>query len=326
MKNKNIISTLLVIIIAILSISFGYKIINKKDSQINIKVADIKAVGGALFHVAIEKGYFKDEGLNVEVVGVQTGDEALRAVLSNNVDIGLVGIIPYSFFALDDQSVKIFAMNAYVNDNQIIANRSKGIEKAEDLRGKKIGYAKTTASDIGISQFLNNNNLSIDGVELINIKPLAMPGALQSGQIDAYSMWEPHILNGQKLLKEEALVFSNPKDIYTWHQCLMSKDSYIKNNHKILVKFLKAMVKAEKFVASNKNEAMVLTSPHNKLSVDVLEKIWSKYDLRITLGDDIYKILEIDLNWANSQREKKLDVIPNPKNLVEISILNDVKN
>lgn len=325
MKNKNIIIiSILVVILVAAGIFSG--VFNKKESLLTIRVTDPRAVGGALFHVALEKGYFKEQGLNVEVVGVQTGDEAIRALVSDSADVALGGIIPYSFLALDNQSIKIFATNAYANDNQIVANKSKGISTAEDLRGKKIGYTKTTASDIGLVQFLDAHNLKTTDVQLVNMKPLAMAGALQSGQIDAYSSWEPHILNGQKLLGDNAFVFSGDKDVYTWVQSLMAKDSYISTHKADLVKFVKAMKKAEQFVKTNKDDAITLASKHDNVPVDVLTKIWSRYNLSISLNDDVYSIIKIDLEWANTQREKPVDNIPLAESLVDVSVLKDVKN
>lgn len=325
MKNNNILKvSILVVVLACVAIFSG--VFNKEESAVTIRVTDPRAIGGALFHIALEKGYFKGQGINVEVIGVQTGDEAIRALVSNSADVALSGIIPYSFLALDDQSIKIFATNAYVGDNQVIANKSKGISTAEDIRGKKIGYSKTTASDIGVAQFLAAHNLKATDVELVNMKPLAMAGALQAGQIDAYSSWEPHILNGQKLLGDNALVFTGPKDVYIWHQSLMAKDTYITEHRVDLVKFITAMKEAEAFIASNKEEAISLAAKHNSVPVDVLTKIWPKYDLSIALHDDVYTILKMDLEWANTQREKPLTNIPTQQSLVDVSVLKDVKN
>jgi len=323
MKNIIIISLIVVVLIGIGLFS---GIFNNKDSLVTIRVTDPRAIGGALFHIALEKGYFEKEGIMVEVVNVQTGDEAIRALVSNSADVALGGITPYSFLALNDQSVKIFTTNAYVNDNQVIANKSKGITKAEDLRGKKIGYSKSTASDIGISQFLTAHGLKESDVQLVNMKPLTMAGALQAGQVDAYSSWEPHILNGQKLLGDNALVFSGDKDVYTWHQSLMAKDTYIESHRADLVKFVRALKNAEKFVSTNKDDSIALAAKHNSVPVDVLTKIWPRYDLSISLRDDLYIILKTNLEWANTQREKPVANIPTPASLVDLSVLKDVKN
>ena len=325
MKNKNII-IILVLAIALVFVGSFSGIFNTKDSTVTIRVTDPRAIGGALFHIALEKGYFKEEGINVQVIGVQTGDEAIRALLSNSTDVALGGIIPYSFLALDDQSVKIFATNAYVHDNQIIANKAKGINVAEDLRGKKIGYSKTTASDIGVAQFLAAHNMKANDVQLVNMKPLAMAGALQAGEVDAYSSWEPHVLNGQKLLGDNALVFNGDNDVYTWHQSLMAKDSYIKAHQADLVKFVKAMKKAEQFISISKEEAIALAAKHNNVPVETLTKIWPRYDLSIALRDDVLTILKTDLEWANTQREKSASTIPAAKDLIDRSVLNNVKN
>lgn len=324
MKSKNILIVLiLIIVIAGTAIFSG--VFNKKEALTTIRVTDPRAVGGALFHIALEKGYFKEQGLDIEVVGVQTGDEAIRALVSNSADIALGGLIPYSFLALDDQSIKVFATNAYVGDNQVIANKSKGISTAGDLRGKKIGYTKTTASDIGVTQFLSTHGLRTTDVQLVKMKPLAMAGALHAGQIDAYSSWEPHILNGQKLLGDEAIIFTGDKDVYTWHQSLMAKDTYIDNHRADLVKFVTAMKEAEAFIVSNKEEAIALAAKHNNLPVDVLTKIWTKYDFSIALRDDVSTILKTNLEWANTQREKPITNIPTPQSLVDTSVLKNVK-
>jgi NitT/TauT family transport system substrate-binding protein len=313
MKNK------ITIIISILVVIILLFFLNRKE-PLTIKVTDPGAIGGALFHIALEKGFFKEQGINVEVIKVQTGDEAIRALVSNSADVALGGIIPYSFLALDNQDVKIFATNAYVGDNQVIVNKDKGI----NLRGKKIGYTKTTASDIGILQFLRNHGLKESDVELVNMKPLAMAGALESGQIDAYSSWEPHILNGQKLLGDKAYVFNGEGDVYTWHQSLMARSSYIKEHKTELVKFVKAMKESEVFLKDNKDEAIKLAAGHNNVNADTLKTIWSKYSFEIALHDDIYKIIETDLAWANSRREKSVERVPNAKELVDTSILNEI--
>jgi NitT/TauT family transport system substrate-binding protein len=291
--------------------------------MVTIRVTDPRAVGGALFHIALEKGYFAEQGIAVEVVGVQTGDEAIRALLSNSADVALGGLIPYSFLALDDQSVKIFAVNAYVGDNQVIANTSRGIATAEDLRGKKVGYTKTTASDIGIIQFLSAHGMTVHDVELVNMKPLAMAAALQSGQIDAYSSWEPHVFNGQRLLGNDALVFGGGSDVYTWHQALMATDPYLVSHRDALVKFVRALKQAETFIATHKEEAIVLAAKHNNVSPDVLTTIWPRYDFSISLRDDISTTLATDLAWANTQREHPAATIPTPDTLISRSILND---
>lgn len=106
----------------------------------------------------------------------------------------------------------------------------------------------------------------------------------------------------------------------------MANDSYISTHKADLVKFVKAMKKAEQFVKTNKDDAITLASKHDNVPVDVLTKIWSRYNLSIYLNDDVYSIIKIDLEWANTQREKPVDNIPLAESLVDVSVLKDVKN
>ncbi len=293
--------------------------------KIEVKIADPKAFAWAQFPVAIKKGFFEKNNLIVNVVPVQTGDESLKAMISGSADIALAGIIPFSFLAIEHSEARIIAQTASARDNQIIANKESGILNPKDLKGKTIGYAKTTASDIGVEKFLKSNGLTEKDVKLVNLKPLAMPQALASGEIDAYSIWEPHIVNGQKAIGDRAIVFGGEENVYTWHPAIVVKDSIIKSNGEALSRFLKAWKEAEEYLKTNREESMVIVAEYTKIPVESVRRIWGEYDFRTELSADTEKILDVDLNWANSKREKVISNIPKAFNLIDYSVIKNVK-
>ena len=295
---------------------------NSKPASFVIRVADTRCTSWAPFYVALDKGFFKEQGIEIKDIPVQTGDEAMKALLANSSDVAISGIIPYAFAALSNQDIKIVSQAVYNHDNQIIARKDAGILKPQDLKGKKIGYAKTTASDIGIKQFLANWGIDEWDVTLINLKPLAMPAALASGQIDAYSCWEPHILNGQKLLGNNAIVFDDEKSTYTWHSVIVANQAYINQNKAELKKFLLAFSEAENFIKSNPDESIAITSKYINIPEDLLKQIWSKYEFYIGLKDAA-GILTTDLKWANQQRENSVSTVPSADNFINYSVIND---
>lgn len=315
MNKKNYFFGGVIIVIAILGIILS----QKKSTNFSITVADPKAVGWAPFFVAMDKGFFIENGINVNDVAVQTGDESMKALISNSADIALAGIIPYSFVALDNENIKIISQAAYNSDNQIIAKKSAGISKPEDLKDKNIGYAKTTASDIGIQQFLENWGIKKEDVNLINLKPLAMPGALAAGQIDAYSVWEPAIINGRKLLGDEAIIFDDAKSTYTWHSAIMAHKDYIEKHKVELKKFIAAWKKAEEYIKVNPDESISITAKYTNIPAEFLKQVWSKYEFYIGLKD-VETILNTDLKWANQQRENPVSSIPDASKFINYSI------
>ncbi len=317
-----------VVVIVLVGIIFA---VNKQKlatppERKTITIADTRAISTALLPIAVEKSFFDKYGLDVKLLPVQTGDEALKAVVGKSADIALAAVTPYAFLAIDKPEMKIFVTVAESHDDQIIARKDKGISKPSDLKGKKVGYAKTTVSELGLEKFLETNGLKKEDVQWVNLKPLAMPAALLSGDIDAYSAWEPHLSNGIKMLGDKAIIFDEPKDTYTWQMNLIADESYIKDNKDILEKLVKALIETEKFVSDNKETSVVITANHVNIPVDTLNNIWSKFEFKINLRNDLTNIIKENLLWANDRRETKSDKLPDATNLIDKSIYEYTKS
>ena len=326
--NRKILIAVTIGIIALIAIVV---VVNKQKPSISqerktVTIADTRAISTALLPIAVEKKYFDKYGLDVKLLPVQTGDEALKAVVGKSADIALAAVTPYAFLAIDKPEMKIFVTVAESHDDQIIARKDKGISKPSDLKGKKIGYAKTTVSELGLEKFLETNGLKKEDVQWVNLKPLAMPAALLSGDIDAYSAWEPHLSNGIKMLGDKAIIFDEPKDTYTWQMNLIADESYIKDNKDTLEKLVKALIETEKFVSDNKEASVVITANHVNIPVDTLNNIWSKFEFKINLRNDLTNIIKENLLWANDRRETKSDKLPDATNLVYKSIYEYAKS
>lgn len=326
--NKKFSIAAAIVIIVLVGIAI---VVNKQKSSTNpperktVTIADTRAISTALLSIAVEKEYFDNYGLDVKLLPVQTGDEALKAVVGKSADIALAAVTPYAFLAINKPEMKIFATVAESHDNQIIARKDKGISKPSDLKGKKIGYAKTSVSELGLEKFLEVNGLKKEDAQWVNLKPLAMPAALFSGEIDAYSVWEPHLSNGIKMLNDKAVIFDEPKNTYTWQMNLIADESYISDNKDTLKKLVKALIETEKFVSENKEAAIAITANHVNIPVDTLNNIWSKFEFKVNLRSDLAGIIQENLVWANDRRETKSDELPDSATLVDKSIFEYAK-
>ncbi len=115
----------------------------KKESKElkKIKVAEVAhTVFYAPWYVAIEKGFFEDEGLDVEVILTPGADKVTAAVLSKDVDIGFSGseATIYVYNGGEKDYLKTFAQ-ATQKDGSFIVSRNKiNNFKLEDLKGKTI--------------------------------------------------------------------------------------------------------------------------------------------------------------------------------------------
>lgn len=151
--------------------------------------------GWVAWEVAIEKGWFKEAGVDVtfewfDYVASMDAFAAgkLDAVAMTNGDTLVTG-------ATGAQGVMII-VNDYSNGNDMIVAR-QGIGSIKDLKGKKIGVEVGYVSHLMLLNALESAGLAESDVELVNVPTNETPQVLASGDVDAIVAWQPS--SGQAL-------------------------------------------------------------------------------------------------------------------------------
>jgi len=160
-----------------------------------LKVAYSDWPGWVAWEVGIQKGWFKEAGVDVDFVWFEyvPSMEALAAgqvdaCCMTNGDALVTG-------ATGKHSVGIL-LNDYSNGNDMIVAKP-GIASMKDLKGKKIGVEVGFVDHLLLLKALEANGMSEADVEIINIVTTDTPQALASGQVDAIAAWQPS--SGQAL-------------------------------------------------------------------------------------------------------------------------------
>ena len=137
---KYIISFLLIFILLLVSFYINPSE-NEKEEFTKIKVAEVThSVFYAPFYVAIEKGYFNDEGLDIELLLTPGADKVTAAVLSGDVEIGFCGSEASNYvFNSDEKDYLVNFAGLTKKDGSFLVSRKK-IDNftLEDLKGKKV--------------------------------------------------------------------------------------------------------------------------------------------------------------------------------------------
>jgi len=151
--------------------------------------------GWVAWEVAIEKQWFKEEGVDVtfewfDYVASMDAFAAgkLDAVAMTNGDALVTG-------ATGAKSVMIL-INDYSNGNDMVVVKP-GIDSLKDLKGKKIGVEIGFVGHLLLLNGLEKNGLTEADVELINVPTNETPQVLASGEVDAIVAWQPS--SGQAL-------------------------------------------------------------------------------------------------------------------------------
>ncbi len=249
-------------------------------------------------HIAFVEGYFRDQGLDVEMQLHTSGKAAVKSLLEGNADLAELGDIPFMLSVMRGAKIKLITtMNTTENILTVVANKSTGIQTPKDLKGKKIGITFGTGGHFFLSAFLTVNGISLKEVELVNLKPNDLVAAIGNGEIDAVSTWQPHGLRSQERLGDNAIVFSS-RGIHreTWN--IAGNDDFIKKNPGIIERTLRALRKAEELVKNNPDKAIDDTANYTGSDREQFAKVWSDIDFGLTLDQSLLITLEDETRWA----------------------------
>jgi NitT/TauT family transport system substrate-binding protein len=136
----------------------------------------------------------------------------------------------------------------------------------------------------------------------MNLNPAEMIKAVNSGKADAVSVWQPIAKQLEKQLGDNGTVFYDER-IYSDIICMSSTQNFANKNPELIVKVLKSLMRAEKFVKDNPDETRKLVAEHLNINKNILEEIWNTLYFKVTLDQSLLVSLEDQTRWA---RENKL--------------------
>ena len=139
----------------------------------------------AFMYVAIEKGYYEEEGLKVNIQFPSNSNDAISLVAAGQADIGLYyqqDVIQ----ARAKQNVPVKSIGAVVQGplNIVLSLEEKNITAAEDLVGKTIGYAGTELSEALIRSIMNYVGADYSDVTMIDVG-FDLMSSMTTGNVDA---------------------------------------------------------------------------------------------------------------------------------------------
>ncbi len=139
----------------------------------------------AFLYVAIEKGYYEEEGLKVNIQFPSNSNDAISLVAAGQADIGLYyqqDVIQ----ARTQQNVPVKSIGAVVQGplNIVLSLEEKNITTAEDLVGKTIGYAGTELSEALIRSIMNYVGADYSDVTMIDVG-FDLMSSMTTGNVDA---------------------------------------------------------------------------------------------------------------------------------------------
>jgi len=217
--------------------------------------------GWVAWQVAIEKNWFKEEGVPVkfEWFDYVASMEAfaagkLDAVAMTNGDALVTG-------STGGKSVMVL-INDYSNGNDMIVG-APGINSIKDLKGKKVGVEVGFVDHLLLLTALKDNGMSESDVELVNTPTNETPRVLASGQVSAIGAWQPSSGEALKLVPGAKPIYTSankPGLIYDVLAASPASYSARKDDYKKIMKVWYRVVNYIKDPATHDDAVKIMAS------------------------------------------------------------------
>ena len=278
-----------------------------------------------LVHVAVAKGYFAEEGLDVRPLMHTYGKAALQSVIENQADFATVAETPVMFNILKGEKIFVIAnIEASAMNNGIVARKDAGITTPKDLRGKRIAFTPGTTSDFFLDSLLTANGITRKEIQPFALKPEEMQDAIMARKVDAASVWNYPLTQIKRQLGADGILFYD-REIYTETFNIAARQDFVQKNPETVKRFLLALIEAENFVAKNPEEAQIIVSTATKIEHSLIHEVWNAFNYHIALDQTLLLTLEDETRWAMKNKLTEQTAMPDYTSFIHLDSLRAVK-
>jgi|688.fasta_scaffold42087_6 sulfonate transport system substrate-binding protein len=236
--------------------------------------------------IADQKGFFKEEGLDVQVRPFSSGAEATEGFRSGSADLLVASDVPLIYLLAGGDTVVVAQFSA--NQDMLVIVGPKGATNPADLKGKKVGLVTKSASEYLLNNYLKRGGLTVNDVERVHLAPFDQVPAIARGDVQALSSWKPFDLKiAQVAGDKQQVLANNGQEKYVLYSGILARRDFASKNPGELEKLLRAIGKASKWLAENSLAASgdALASYLKTDSKDVQHVIANNsWDMTVTPG------------------------------------------
>ncbi|WP_206021200.1 ABC transporter substrate-binding protein [Bacillus sp. 7884-1] len=284
-------------------------------------------------YVAIAKGFFEEEGLDVELSTAFGGDKTMTALLSGGADIALVGSETSIYvYAQDSNDPVINFAQLTQTDGTFLVSREKIDNFSWDLLKGSTFLGQRTG---GMPQMVGEFVLKKHGIDphqdlnlIQNIDFANIPSAFASGTGEFVQLFEPQASIFEQEGKGYIVASFGTESGHVPYTTFMTKDSYMKENQDIVEKFTRAIYKAQQWVETHSSDevAEAIQSYFPDTDLKLISTVVDRYKEQGSFATD--PILDEE-EWNNLQdimdEAGELPEVVDHKTLVNTEIAEKVK-
>ena len=283
---------------------------NNKSSAQTLTVGYMSIAECLPLFVANERGFFKEEGLEVKMIQFPGGAQTLEALGAKSVDIGFSNLVSLIFAANAKLDFVCLWGSTQEDPNHIlhavVVPSKSDIKQPMDLAGKTIAI-KTfkNIDELLLTDWLEHNGIEQKNVKLVEIPFPRMPAVLNNGDVDAIAVVEPFltatISAGDRIVGKYYIV-DERNSVWITSYCTSKK--WAENHLSEIVKFKLAMDKSIKYCREHEPESREILIKYTNLSLELAKRIalpiFNNECPKLEAIDDFVKLMK-NRGWFTNQ-------------------------
>ncbi|MGC4190826.1 MAG: ABC transporter substrate-binding protein [Thermomicrobiales bacterium] len=219
----------------------------------------------APIYVALEKGYYADEGLDVELQSFTNGTDITTLTATNKLNVGLTGVGP-AYWNGVSQGLPLTIIAPGHSEGSPVASplmiskkacEDGSIKRVADLKGKKVSVNAPGATELWLEKALETGGLTIADVDLQYLTFPDAVTALDSGALDAAIVGEPVATQAEQTGLAVRLLSDFPVQ-GIWPTMVFGNSDWLKANPEAATGFVKAYLRASADLNANFNDPLNL--------------------------------------------------------------------
>ncbi len=291
------------------------------SSAERLSVGTVAVDLSSLIWVAKGRGYFTEQGLDIDIKLYDTGTLALRDVLAGKLDLATATEWAAVRHCLERPDVRIISILVEAQDQELVARRDRGITQRSDLRNKRVGVALNTSSEYYLNLMLLLEKMQSEDVRMVDLLASEQVKAITRGDIDAAMLWEPFATMAKKELGTNAVSWEGQsgQDEYG---LLLGTQGTIEKRSGAIRRFLGALASAEAFIRNDRNGAMGIVA--KELEDRHLESSWKNHRFVLGLHRPLVLKMKAELQWLRSVPGTGHGEVPDVYELIHFDALRSV--
>ena len=253
----------LVVVLFLSASAYPVRILNAQTQKIRIAYSSRSNIATPLY-VAVSKNFFRDEGLEIELVQVSPRIAGMAVM---NGDVSFTTSFVSTFRSILQGFPLKLILVALKKGVYFLIVRPE-IKEIQDLKGKKLGVATIRGADhLVAEELLRSKGLDPSLVQQVALgdNPVRAQ-ALVAGAVQAVSLSPPHDLLLQQMGYR---ALAGPPEVGMPSSGLFTSDRLLKENPQMVKRTLRAVIRANRFIAENRQETITVMLKWVKQSQEV---------------------------------------------------------